>query len=68
MVAGLRRLLLDAESWRPAEYQQKLRNRDEMTFGMVASLSATLTDEQRAHLTGRLRGYVRDISTLTAAN
>lgn len=68
MVAGLRRLLVDTESWRISAYQQKLRSRDGKTFDMVASLSATLTAEQRAHLANRLRGYVRDISTLTAAN
>jgi hypothetical protein len=60
--------MLDAESWRPAAYQQKLRSRDQRTFDMVAALSATLSAEQRAHLTRRIRGYVRDISTLTAAN
>jgi Family of unknown function (DUF6279) len=68
MVAGLRRLLVDTESWRPAAYQRKLRSRDDKTFDMVASLSATLTAGQRAHLAERLRGYIRDISTLTAAN
>lgn len=68
MIAGLRRLLVDAESWRAAAYQQKLRSRDGRTFDMVASLSATLTAGQRAHLADRLRGYVRDISTLTAAS
>ncbi|MGZ5582945.1 MAG: DUF6279 family lipoprotein [Usitatibacter sp.] len=68
MVAGLRRLLVDADSWRPGAYQRKLRSREDKTFDMVASLSATLTPRQRAHLSSRLLGYVRDISTLTAAN
>jgi hypothetical protein len=53
---------------RRAAYQRKLRSRDDKTLDLVASLSATLTAGQRAHLAERLRGYVRDISTLIAAN
>jgi hypothetical protein len=68
MVAGLRRLLVDAESWRRPEYLQKMRERDRITFDMIAQLSATLTPAQRQHFQGRLRGYIRDITYLTASN
>ena len=66
-VGELRRLLVDTATWRRPEYQQKLADRDTRMFDMVATLSATLSAEQRAHLVGRLRGYIRDISTLTTS-
>lgn len=68
VVVGLHRLLIDTELWRRPEYQEALRSRDKRMYEMVASLSATLSSEQREHLTRRLRDYIRDISTLTAAN
>jgi hypothetical protein len=34
---------------------------------LIADLSATLTDEQRAHLQNRIRRFLGDITTLTAA-
>jgi hypothetical protein len=66
MMAGLRRLLVDTDSWRRPEYLQRLRERDARNFQMVAALSHTLSTEQRAHLLKRLRGFVADIATLTA--
>jgi hypothetical protein len=66
MIAELRRLLVDTESWRRADFQEKLAQRDRRMFEMVASLSATLTPAQRLHLTGRLRGYISDITALAA--
>jgi hypothetical protein len=68
VVAALHRLLVDTSGWRRPEYQEQLRLRDRQLFEMVASLSATLSPSQREHLVRRLRGYIRDISTLTAAN
>lgn len=67
MIAGLRRLLVDTESWRRPEYQQKLKERETRMFEMFSALSTTLTREQRAYLQERLRRYMRDISTLTAS-
>ena len=65
---GLQRLLVDTESWRRPEYLAKLRERDQQHFEMIAALTATLTPEQRAHLQKRLRGFMRDITELTASN
>jgi hypothetical protein len=68
MVAELTRLLLQTEEWRRPAYQEKLRERDERMFEMIAALSATLTDEQRENLRDRLRGFIRDISELIASS
>ena len=68
MSAELRRLLVDIESWRRPEYIQKLRARDQKMFEMLAVLSASLSAGQRAALQARIRGLMRDITTLTAAN
>jgi hypothetical protein len=67
LVAKLRKLLVDTESWRRAEYKQKLRVRDERLFEVVAELSATLTPEQRGHLQKKVRTYVKDISSIIAS-
>ena len=67
MMAGLRRLLIDTESWRRPEYQEKLKEREMRMFEMFSALSTTLTREQRSHLQERIRRYMRDISTLSAA-
>ena len=66
VVATLRKLFIDTSSWRRPEYQEKLRERDRQTFGMLSALSATFTPQQRAHLEKRCRGYMRDINELTA--
>ena len=66
MIAELRRLLVDTESWRRADYVRKLRERDEQLFEMISALSATLTADQRTHLHNRIRGFLRDISELSA--
>ena len=68
MVAGLRRLFIETASWRRPEFTQKLRSRDQRFFEMFAKLSATLTPEQRGHLQGRIRGYMRDITEISASN
>jgi hypothetical protein len=66
-VAELHRLLIDTETWRRPEYQERLRRRDALMYRMVSELSLALTPAQREHLVGRLRGYIRDISTLAPA-
>lgn len=67
MSTELRRLLVNTESWRRPEYIQKLRARDQKMSEMLAALNASLSAEQRAELQKRIRGFMRDIATLTAA-
>ena len=67
-IAGLRRLLIDSESWRDPQYAAKMKQRDRQLFELVAALSVTLTPEQRKHIHKRLRGYLEDVSFLMAAN
>jgi hypothetical protein len=67
MIAGLRRLLVETEAWRRADYQQRLQERDARNFEMIAALSRTLSPEQRANVHRRLRGFMADITTLTSA-
>jgi hypothetical protein len=66
MVAKLRTLLIDTESWRRPEYTAKLRERDDRLIEVVSELSATLTPEQRASVQRRMRGYVKEISSIVA--
>ena len=66
MVAGLRKLMVDADTWRRPEYLKKLADRDQRFFELLSKVSATLSQEQRAHLQGRIRGYMRDIGKLSA--
>ena len=65
--AGLKRLWVDIDSWRRPEHAAKLRERDAVMHSMIADLSVTLSDRQRAALHKRIRGFLRDISTLTAS-
>ena len=67
-LAVLRRLLVEPETWRSAGYVAKIRAREERLFEMVALLSPTLTAEQRSHFQKRVRGFMNDISGLTAAS
>lgn len=68
MIDELRRLLVKPETWRRPEYLAKVRGRDQRLFEMMAELSTTLTAEQRGYASERLRGFIRDISYLTASN
>jgi hypothetical protein len=68
MEAGLKRLFVDTDSWRRPEYAQKLQERDLKMYTMIADLSATMTERQRAALQKRIRGFLRDIDSLTAAD
>lgn len=67
MQAGLRRILVETDSWRNPDYAQKLRERDLKVHTMIADLSATMTERQRNALQKRIRGFLRDISNLTAS-
>ena len=66
--AGLKRLFIDTDTWRRPEYAAKLRERDANLHALLAELSATLDDEQRARLQSRIRRFLGDISTLTASS
>jgi hypothetical protein len=68
LVAGLRRLLVEVNSWRQPEYREMLRTREAQTVAMIVALSETLTAEQREHLQRRLRGYAAEFRTLAAAS
>ena len=65
-IEEVRRILVQTDSWRRAEYREKVRARDEKLFQLVADLGATLTPEQRAALRERIRGFTRDVSELAA--
>ena len=67
MLAGLRRLLLDMDTWRRPEYIAMLHERDRRIFEMAAAVSLTLTPEQRTHLQKKLGGYLQDVVYLMAA-
>jgi hypothetical protein len=67
VVAKLRTLLIDTDSWRRPDYVAKLRERDERILQVVSQLSSTLTPEQRASVQKKMRGYVKDISSIMAA-
>ena len=66
VVAELRRLFIDTQTWRSAEYQQKLRERDRALFDLISRISASLTPEQRAAFQRRIRGFMRDINEIVA--
>ena len=67
LVKDLRKLLIETDSWRRPEYAQKLRARDERICQIVSELTGTLTPEQRASVQRKMRGYVRDISSIIAS-
>ncbi len=67
-IATLRRLMVNPETWRSAEYLKKIRTREEKIFGMLSALCATLSAEQRAFFQKRVRGFMRDISGLAAGS
>lgn len=66
VAAGLRKLLIDTDTWRRPDYLKRMRERDQRMFELFAALSATLAPQQRAHMQGRIKRYMRDINTLTA--
>ena len=66
MIAGLRKLMVEGDSWRRPEYLKKLADRDQRFFELLSAISATLSAEQRAHLQGRIRSYMKDIGRLSA--
>ena len=67
VIAGLKRLLVDTDTWRRPDYRRKLSERDHQIFEMIATLSTTLSADQRANVQKRVRGFMRDISELNAS-
>ncbi|HSN20461.1 MAG TPA: DUF6279 family lipoprotein [Usitatibacter sp.] len=67
IIAGLHRLLLETDAWRRPERREKFAARERATLHMIAVLSATLTPAQRAHLKGRIRGYMQDITRFASS-
>jgi len=66
MVAALRKLLIETDTWRRPEFLKRMRERDQRMFEMFAALSTTLSPDQRHYLQNRIRRYMRDINTLSA--
>jgi hypothetical protein len=66
-IAQLRRLLIETDSWRNADYRQKLAVRDRRLYELIARLSESLSADQRAAFQGRIRGFMRDIAEITAS-
>jgi hypothetical protein len=67
MIAGLKRVLIDTDTWRRPEYIAAIKQRDEQLYEMMVALSATWSPEQRAAVQKKLRGYLTDVSSLIAA-
>lgn len=65
MIAGLHRLLVDTETWRRPEFKQRMLERDQKTFELLAAISRTLTPAQRGNLQQRIRRYMQDITSIT---
>ena len=67
MITGLRRVLVQTDSWRKPEYTAALARRDDQIADMMVALSHTWTPEQRASVQRKLRGYLTDVNSLIAA-
>lgn len=67
VIAGLKRLLIDTDTWRRPDYRRKLAERDNQIFEMIATLSTTLSADQRANVQKRVRGFMKDITELSAS-
>lgn len=67
VIAGLKRLLIDTDTWRRPDYRRKLSERDHQMFEMIATLSTTLSADQRANVQKRVRGFMKDITELSAS-
>ncbi len=66
MAAGVRRLVLEWDALRSPAYVEKMRERDEQSFAMVAALDATFDAGQRASIQKRVREYASDVAYLMA--
>ncbi len=67
MAAGVRRLVLDWDaSARSPAYVERMRQRDEQSFAMVAALDTTFDARQRESIQKRVREYAADVAYLMA--
>lgn len=66
MAAGVRRLVLDTDAWRSPAYVERMRQRDEQAFALMAALDATFDAGQRARIQKRVREYAADVAYLMA--
>jgi hypothetical protein len=66
-IAALRRIFIDTEGWRNPGYLTKLRQRDQAMFDLISRLSGSLNPDQRAAFQKRVRGFMRDITEISAA-
>lgn len=66
-IAALRKVFIDTEGWRNPDYLKKLRQRDQAMFDLISRLSGSLTPEQRSAFQKRVRGFMRDITEISAA-
>ena len=66
MAAGVHRLVLDTDAWRSPAYLEKMRQRDQQSFAMMAALDATFDATQREHIQKKVRGYAADVAYLMA--
>jgi hypothetical protein len=66
-IAQLRKTFIDTESWRNPDYQKKLKQRDQALFELISKLSASLSAEQRSAFQKRVRGFMRDLTEMSAA-
>jgi uncharacterized protein DUF6279 len=67
MIAGLKRVLIDTDTWRRPEYIAAMKQRDEQLYELMVALSATWSPDQRSAVQKKLRGYLTDVSSLIAA-
>ena len=67
VIVELRKLFIDTDSWRDAGYQRKLRNREQALFDLISRISVSANPEQRAAFQKRLRGFMRDITEISAS-
>jgi uncharacterized protein Smg (DUF494 family) len=66
-IAALRRIFIDTEGWRNPGYLTRLRQRDQAMFDLISRLSGSLNPDQRAAFQKRVRGFMRDITEISAA-
>ena len=66
MIAELKRVFIETESWRKPEYVAKMKERDEQLLEMTVGLAAMLTPEQKANVQRKLRAYLSDVTSLMA--
>lgn len=66
-VAGLKRVLIETDTWRKPEYVAALKQRDEELAVLLVELSRTWTPQQRASVQKKIRGYLNDVTSLIAS-